>query len=178
MKRYLFILALVGLCFASYSRDSDKKSQTINFKSIPEQYLSDSATQLEASSTSGLSVIFTSSDESIAVIEGNQAVFKRPGKVFIRAAQPGDSIFYEATTVSGTLTILPDVISNTRGSRFYTAALAISWVAVLIVGIILIVRTKGLSDNTKALWTVALILLNVIALIAFFGWKFYSNNKL
>jgi hypothetical protein len=53
-----------------------------------------------------LPATFTSSDENIAVIEGNRAIFKGAGTVYIRAEQKGNDTFFEALSRSRELRIL------------------------------------------------------------------------
>jgi uncharacterized protein YjdB len=61
---------------------------------------------LHATSSSGLFVTFTSSDESIAIIEDRKAIFRKPGSVSITASQSGSERFYEAPNVVQTFEIL------------------------------------------------------------------------
>jgi hypothetical protein len=112
MKRLLFLVFIFAGLLSCGGDNDNLESQTISFKNIPAQQLSNSSVTLEATATSGLPVTFTSGDASIATIEGNIAVFHSVGTVSITAIQAGDSKFYEAPKVSKSLTIIPGPDAN------------------------------------------------------------------
>ena len=77
-----------------------KEEQTIVFEEIPAQLLKDGAVRLNATASSGLPVIFVSSNYGIASVEGDgRAVFHQAGEAYITARQPGNEAFYEAPEV-------------------------------------------------------------------------------
>ncbi|MDR2859074.1 MAG: hypothetical protein LBV64_01600 [Mediterranea sp.] len=100
----LYFLAIVGII--ACEKGDDKERQTIDFDNIPPQNITDGSVLLTATASSGLPVILLSSDTSIAIMEGNKAVFQKPGRIGIVASQPGNEQFYEAPNVIRELNIL------------------------------------------------------------------------
>ncbi len=97
------------------------ESQTITFESLADRTFGDASFELTATASSGLSVNFTSSDESILTISGTTATIISAGEVTIAANQEGDETYEQALEVTQTLTInkaeqvitfdpLPDVV--------------------------------------------------------------------
>ena len=76
----------------------NKAPQTITFQSIPEQNISNGSVALNASSSSGLPVIY-SQVSGPATVSGNLASFTGLGTVTVRAAQSGDTNYLPATPV-------------------------------------------------------------------------------
>jgi hypothetical protein len=93
-----------------------KKRQSVSLDIITLN--SDGTYKVEASSSSGLPVTITSSDPSIASINGDQITLKKPGPFTITAFQAGDSIYASSdlskTTKIKTLTVTS--ISATAGT--------------------------------------------------------------
>lgn len=83
-----------------------KLSQAIVFEPIPDKTLGEVSFMLVATASSSLPLIFTSSDESIAVISDNQVTIVGSGEVTITAIQPGNDI-YDPQEVSVTLMVHP-----------------------------------------------------------------------
>lgn len=81
-----------------------KALQTISFEAIPAQIYGDQYT-LEASSNSGLSIEFSSSDPSIAEISNGILYAKKAGQVTITANQAGNKDYKPAPAVHQLLTI-------------------------------------------------------------------------
>ena len=88
-----------------------KSPQTIIFKYFEQQNSSVQSVDLGAYSTSGLSLYYSSSDESIASIQNNTLVLHKPGEVIVTASQDGDNNFHPAQPISRTVVILSDITS-------------------------------------------------------------------
>lgn len=101
--------------WANYTNDMEgtsnafnitKLAQTIgNFASNIVKTYGDAAFDLEATATSGLTVSYTSSDESVATISGNTVTILTNGSTTITAAQEGNGVYNAATSVPRTLTV-------------------------------------------------------------------------
>lgn len=67
-----------------------------------------------ATASSGLTVQYRSSDESVATMEGSKLVVKKIGTITIEAYQPGDCNYNAAATLSKTITVYfaPTVITE------------------------------------------------------------------
>jgi uncharacterized repeat protein (TIGR03803 family) len=83
-----------------------KADQTITFNALnPVRLFSTADMELEAESSSGLSVEYTSSDPTIAEVVGNTVRFYKVGTVTITASQDGDTNFNPAPPVERELVI-------------------------------------------------------------------------
>jgi uncharacterized repeat protein (TIGR03803 family) len=83
---------------------SSKLSQTITFELASAATAVDPPITLTATSDSDLPVTFTSSNEEVAMIQGNTLTIVGAGEVSITATQAGN-IFYKASSLSRVLTI-------------------------------------------------------------------------
>ncbi len=83
-----------------------KKTQAVAFEALAEKKLGDRDFQLHASATSGLSVIYSSSDTTIATIVEDIVHIKKEGTVTIAASQSGNAIYESAANVSRELVII------------------------------------------------------------------------
>jgi hypothetical protein len=93
-----------------------KRSQTLTFGELAPQNFKDSSMVLEATASSGLAVGFSSSDSSIAKVEGEEVQFVSIGTVYITAHQRGNEEYYEAANIVRELRIRdwdPDKLSQT-----------------------------------------------------------------
>jgi len=81
--------------------------QLISFPTLPDKLLGDAPFALPATSTSGLPISYTSSDTTIATIDGDKVRLRRAGTVTITATQGGDTEYLTAAPVTQTLTIAP-----------------------------------------------------------------------
>ena len=84
-----------------------KIPQTVTFTAYPQSILVDETFELEATSTSGLTVSFESEDPDIAGVTGTILEGKARGNAVIKAYQPGDENYLEAEA-----TISVEVISS------------------------------------------------------------------
>jgi uncharacterized repeat protein (TIGR03803 family) len=85
---------------------NSRQNQTITFNTIPTKYMGDAAFALSAAASSGLEVIFTSSDPSVASIDGTVVTIYKEGTVTITANQVGSPAYYPAPAATQTLTVL------------------------------------------------------------------------
>ena len=87
--------------------DYVKADQTITFSSLSDVTEGDAAFDLTGSASSGLDVVYTSSDESVATISGSTVTIVGAGTTDIIASQAGDAQYNAAGDVVQTLTVLP-----------------------------------------------------------------------
>lgn len=98
------LMAVCGVLFTACSSDDSKESQSITFDELPA--LSEgSEYTLSATSSSGLTVSFRSTDPSYATVEGNKLKALKSGVVSIVASQPGNDTYYEAPEIRRMLTV-------------------------------------------------------------------------
>lgn len=83
----------------------NRASQTITFNEFPISVYGDPGFSLTATSTSGLQVTYTSSDEGVATIDGTSAQITGAGSAVITASQPGNENYLPATEVARTLVV-------------------------------------------------------------------------
>lgn len=82
-----------------------KLNQSILFNPLANKMLGDTAFDLNATSTSGLPVTYTSSNPDVASISGNKVTLKGAGTTIITASQAGNAQYNPAPNVQRTLTI-------------------------------------------------------------------------
>lgn len=85
--------------------EADLENQSITFGELASKKIGDSQSTLTATATSGLPVIFSSSDPKIASVNVNKVTILAVGSVMITARQPGNNAFDPAEPVSHTLLI-------------------------------------------------------------------------
>lgn len=85
-----------------------RASQTIsNFPTLATATFGDPPVALTAAASSNLPVSYTSSDPTVATVSGGVLTIVGVGSTTITASQPGDSIYFPATSVQQTLTVSP-----------------------------------------------------------------------
>ncbi|MGA0848654.1 MAG: DNA/RNA non-specific endonuclease, partial [Chthoniobacterales bacterium] len=84
-----------------------KADQVITFDELPAKFANEDPFTLSANSDSGLTVTFTSSNESVATISGNTVTLLSAGATTITASQEGSTNYNVATPVARTLTVSP-----------------------------------------------------------------------
>ena len=94
----------------------DKSNQTITFDDSSYTF-NDPTYTLNATSSSGLTITYVSSDPNIASINGNQLTFSTNGEVIVTASQNGNSNYNLAIPL--TKTFIRNVMDNTN----YTGAI-------------------------------------------------------
>ncbi len=82
-----------------------KISQSILFSVLPAVYVTDPSFELAAVASSNLPVSYTSSNPSVASINGNVVDILSVGTTLIRATQAGNSIYSEAPAVEQLLVV-------------------------------------------------------------------------
>ena len=83
----------------------EKASQMINWNQDFDDIFMGNEIELTATSTSGLSVSYTSSDPGIAEIEGNIVKFISSGEVSITASQNGNDNYHAAESITKTFVV-------------------------------------------------------------------------
>jgi gliding motility-associated-like protein len=85
----------------------DRADQVISFARLPGKLRMTSEQTLNATATSGLEVNFEVSDTDIAGLINNKLKIYKDGQLIIKASQPGDNNWNQATDVSQSITALP-----------------------------------------------------------------------
>ena len=80
-----------------------RADQSINFESIPDKTYGDEAFELNAIANSSEPIVYSSSDEQVALVDGNLITIVGAGSVVITANNEGDNNYNPATSVSQTL---------------------------------------------------------------------------
>lgn len=84
----------------------NKASQTISFAAVTDKSLGDAAFAVTVSSSSGLPVTITSSQNRAAVF-GNQVTLTGAGRIILKATQPGDANYLAAVPVERSFCVKP-----------------------------------------------------------------------
>jgi gliding motility-associated-like protein len=82
-----------------------KADQTISFSALPSKTFGDADFSLSATSSSGLSVSFASSNPLVATVTGTTVHLVAPGSCTITASQAGDANYNAAADMPQTLTV-------------------------------------------------------------------------
>ncbi|MGL1889331.1 MAG: hypothetical protein OCD76_22645, partial [Reichenbachiella sp.] len=93
--------------------DNSKQNQMITFTSISDKTIGDAAFDLSATASSDLTVIYTSTDESVATVSGNTIMIVGAGATTITAFQTGDDTFNAASSVAQSFMVNKQVASIT-----------------------------------------------------------------
>ena len=88
-----------------YVHPSDRQEQTIEWQQDLVFALADSPVTLTATATSGLPVSYTSSDSTIAYVEGDRLHLVADGYAWLTATQDGDYQYFPAEPVQRLLTV-------------------------------------------------------------------------
>jgi hypothetical protein len=105
-------LCVIVILLISCGKTEVKRNQVISFDYFAPHNISEGSFVLRAIASSGLPVIFTSSDTSIATIRDSLISLEKPGEADITAVQQGNETFYQAAKVTHTLTINDDINSE------------------------------------------------------------------
>ncbi len=87
------------------SGQTNKYDQTLTWIQTLDECVATDHLSFNAFTSSGLDVVYETSDENIAYVEGNELIIACAGEVTITATQPGNYKFNAATSISKTLTI-------------------------------------------------------------------------
>ncbi len=104
------------ITFIGVSFEITKADQTITFNSLSDVIYGASSFELRATSTSGLSVSYTSSDTSVATVSGNTVMIVGVGSTTITASQLGNSNYNAAIDVPQVLNVTTRAITVTTDS--------------------------------------------------------------
>lgn len=85
-----------------------KMDQSITFSELPQLVITSGSFLLEANASSGLPVVFTSSNPDVASIEGVNVILKSIGTTNITAQQSGNDTFNPALSVTRKLEVIKD----------------------------------------------------------------------
>ncbi len=94
-----------------------QSAQSINFNTLAAKTYGDADFTLSGTSSSGLPVVYTSSDASIATITGNTVHILKAGTVTITASQAGNSNYNAAASIQQTLSINPAALTITADNQ-------------------------------------------------------------
>lgn len=87
------------------SGQTNKYDQTLTWIQTLDECVATDHLSFNAFTSSGLDVVYETSDENIAYVEGNELIIACSGEVTITATQPGNYKFNAATSISKKLTI-------------------------------------------------------------------------
>ncbi|NBS87571.1 MAG: hypothetical protein EBS60_05760, partial [Verrucomicrobia bacterium] len=96
------------------------EAQTISFGSLPTKNYGDASFSLAATASSGLTVSYTSSDTSVATVNGSIVTLTGAGTTQITASQAGNGVYGSAQNVVQALTVLGSSQTVTRLSSATT----------------------------------------------------------
>ncbi|WP_083629615.1 ELWxxDGT repeat protein [Tenacibaculum agarivorans] len=102
-----------NITFVSNDFEITKADQTITFNSLADVTYGDANFNLNATSDSGLTVTYSSSDTSVATVSGNTVTIVGVGTTTITASQVGNGNYNAATDVTQTLTVNTKAITIT-----------------------------------------------------------------
>ena len=88
-----------------YVHPSDRQEQSIEWEQDLVFALADSPVTLTATATSGLPVVYTCNDNTIADVEGDRLHLLHEGTAIITATQPGDYYYLPAQPLTKTLLV-------------------------------------------------------------------------
>ena len=86
----------------------NKVGQTITFGALSNASLTTGTYPLSATASSGLSVSFSSSDNTVAEVSGNILTLKKGGSITVTANQGGNGTYLPAPSVTQALTVIDD----------------------------------------------------------------------
>ena len=95
----------------------NKANQTITFEDLADVTYGDTSFNLNATSTSGLPVTYTSSNAAVATVVGNMVTIVGAGTTTITASQTGNINYNEALNVEKTFTVLKKTIEITADAQ-------------------------------------------------------------
>jgi hypothetical protein len=112
----LLVFVVLTQFIGHQSHAQIKLSQAITFNALPTKLAGEVPFTLHASATSGLLIVYTSSNPFVATIAGNVLTITGVGTSEITASQPGDSAYDPATPVPQMLTV-----NGVNGARLVLA---------------------------------------------------------
>ncbi len=112
--------ALNGLASTTGIRVHNPVAQTITFGVLSTKTYGDPDFDLSATTTSGLSLTYTSSNTAVATIVGDKIHIVGAGSSIITATQAGDANYLPATAVAQTLTVNAKAVTVTADAKAKT----------------------------------------------------------
>lgn len=97
---------------ATASAVTPKVAQTITFNALGNKTYGDSSFPVSATADSGLTVSFSSLDESVATVDGTTVTIVGAGTATIRASQAGNATYDAAPNVDRSFTVSPKAITG------------------------------------------------------------------
>ena len=107
------------ITFANGFLTIQKADQTIQFSALPEKQEGNNDFTVTATASSGLPVTFSSSDNSIASVQGSTVTLLAAGTCYINANQSGNKNYNPAPQVSQKLQVAP-YVSGKRNQYLFT----------------------------------------------------------
>ena len=89
-----------------------REAQSVTFDPLTEMKTGQAPLTLDATATSGLEIVYTSSDPSVATIRGNTLTIAGAGTATITASQPGNFYYLPAQDVEQELTVIQSDIKE------------------------------------------------------------------
>jgi hypothetical protein len=114
MKQLFSVFFVVILFAACGGGDNTRSEQTITFDPLLPHNLSEGSFKLTATASSGLPVIFASSDLAVASISDETVMLHKKGTITITATQPGNDRYFEAPAIKRNLVINEDNDPNKK----------------------------------------------------------------
>ncbi|MDR0700384.1 MAG: hypothetical protein LBG28_14390 [Tannerella sp.] len=113
--KQLFSTFFIAILFAACGGgDNTRSEQTITFDPLLPHNLSEGSFELTATASSGLPVVFASSDLSVASISGETVTLHKKGMITITATQSGNDRYFEAPAIKRNLIINEDNDPNKK----------------------------------------------------------------
>lgn len=100
--------------------------QTISFPAFDEKTYGDAPINLNASASSGLPVIYSSSNSNVASISGNTLTITGPGRAIITASQAGNDDFSPASTTR-TINVYPLTPTLSAATSVTSSSFQATW---------------------------------------------------
>ncbi|WP_299216125.1 ELWxxDGT repeat protein [uncultured Aquimarina sp.] len=101
------------ITFVTNDFEITKADQSITFNPLADVTYGDADFNVNANTTSGLTITYNSSDTSVATVSGNTVTIIGMGTTTITVSQAGNSNYNAATAISQTLTVTPKAITIT-----------------------------------------------------------------
>lgn len=115
-------------CFVFQIQREEYTPQTISFGALEQKTEGDANFTLSATATSGLPVVYTSSNTNIArIVNGNEVKLMGVGSCEITASQLGNGVFDKASEVSQTLVVNPNASKSNQTIAFTLSPNTHTW---------------------------------------------------
>ncbi len=95
-----------------------RETQSIQFDPLSEMNTGQAPFTLNATATSGLDIVYSTSDPSVATVKGNTLTITGAGTTTITASQPGNFYYLPAQDVEQELTVIQSDVEDVAQDRF------------------------------------------------------------